>query len=266
MNKISTLIVEDEAPARQYVRQILQQRFPNEIEIVGEAADLTTARKKIKSCQPELVLMDIQLPPFTAFDLLQDLRHINFRIVFITAYEEYALRAIRFHAIDYVLKPLTPEPLVRGIRRAIESWEMQDAAEKYKNLKKYNENPGSLDNIVAIPRPYLIPTRVKVKHIVYCKAKHYQCLVFLSNGDIITSSKPLRHFKDILADYHFAEVSRSYMVHLTYVKRFEQPPTDRIWLTYKEQELRLARSKKKDFWRDYLKYWDSGAEGYRKKR
>ncbi len=115
MNSIRTLLVEDEYLARQELRYLLREAHP-EVEIVGEAADATTARQLIAELRPDLLLLDISLPGETGFELLEGLDQVPL-VVFVTAYDQYATRAFQVSALDYVLKPVHPERLAQALAR-----------------------------------------------------------------------------------------------------------------------------------------------------
>jgi len=114
---LRVLIIDDESPVRAALRGLLDKTCP-QVKIVGEATSVASGIRAIREKSPDLVLLDIKMDDGTGFDLLKRFENINFKIIFVTAYEEYAIKAFEFSAIDYILKPVNPEKLVEAVKRA----------------------------------------------------------------------------------------------------------------------------------------------------
>src|SRR5437773_12345205 len=109
-------VVDDEFQSRRFLTKMLQEYFP-EVSIVGEASNVEEALNGIKQYEPDIVFLDIQMKGETGFDLLKRLPEINFALIFVTAFDQYAIKAFRFNAIDYLLKPIVTEELIEAVRK-----------------------------------------------------------------------------------------------------------------------------------------------------
>jgi two-component system LytT family response regulator len=212
---IRTLIVDDEKNNRQLLNDLLTQHFPN-IEIVGEADGVQSGLREIRQQSPDLVLLDIRMEDGDAFDLLEQIGNIHFRIIFITAFEEYALKAIKFSALDYLLKPISLEELGLALEKA-ENQVVQDlqlqVSELYRNML-----PKIKKRIVlrTAEKLHLIP----VDEIVRCEAERNYSMFFLKDGKKIIVSSPMKDFEDILSEQGFFRLHKSHMVNLSFVNSY----------------------------------------------
>ncbi len=212
---IQTLIIDDEKNNRQLISDLLKQHFPN-VEVIGEADGVVSGIEAIKQLSPELVLLDIRMEDGDAFDLLNQLGNIDFKIIFITAYEEYALKAIKFSALDYLLKPV----ILKELKHAIEKAEKQLIADLQLQLTELTNNlkPNKKKRIVlhSAEKLQLIP----VQEIIRCEAERNYCMFFLENGKKIMVSSPMKDFVDILSEQGFFRLHKSHLVNLSYVDSY----------------------------------------------
>ena len=121
---IKALIIDDESYSREVIRTIVEEYCPN-VQIVGEADNAETAYKMISTLQPNLLFLDIQMQPETGLDLLKKFDKYNFEVIFITAWNKYAIEAIKFHALDYLLKPIDIDDLINSVNKAAEKHNMK---------------------------------------------------------------------------------------------------------------------------------------------
>ena len=212
---IRTLIIDDEKNNRQLIADLLKEHFPN-IAVIGEADGVESGIKAIRQFSPELVLLDIRMEDGDAFDLLNQIGNINFKIIFITAYEEYALKAIKFSALDYLLKPVILEEL----KKAVEKVEKQLITDLQLQLSELSNNlkPNKKKRIVlhSAEKLQLIP----VQDIIRCEAERNYCMFFLKNGKNIMVSSPMKDFVDILSEQGFFRLHKSHLVNLSYVTSY----------------------------------------------
>ena len=223
---IRTLIVDDEANNRRNLRELLENHFPN-MEVVGDADGVVTGLEAIiKNC-PELVLLDIRLKDGDAFDLLNELGQITFKIIFITAYEEYALKAIKFSALDYLLKPVRLEDL----REAIAKAESQILKELNLQLAELSNNlkPSQSKRIVlrTADKLHFIP----VTEIMRCEADRNYTTFFLAEGRKIVVSGTMREYEDILSEQGFYRLHKSHIVNLSFIQSYEKADGGTVILT-----------------------------------
>ncbi len=145
MTKIKALIVDDEELARKNLAYLLKGYCPD-VELIGEAEDITNAKKILNDSPVDLVLLDIEIPNGSGFDLLESINgSLNFQVVFVTAYHEYALRAFKYSAVDYILKPINPEELKQAIAK-INPGSVTQSKEQLENLMENLHSKGEVMN------------------------------------------------------------------------------------------------------------------------
>ncbi len=223
---IRTLIIDDEKNNRQLISDLLQKHFPN-VSLIGEADGVKSGLESIRQLSPDLVLLDIRMEDGDAFDLLNRIGYINFKIIFITAYEEYALKAIKFSALDYLLKPVVlPE-----LQLAIEKAEKQILKDLNLQLAELSNNiqPNQKKRIVlrTAEKLHLIP----VREIIRCEAERNYSMFFLENGKKIIVSGPMKDFEDILCEQGFFRLHKSHLVNLSFVDSYVKSEGGHVLLT-----------------------------------
>ncbi|NVK62998.1 MAG: response regulator transcription factor [Flavobacteriales bacterium] len=240
---MKVLVVDDEFNSRRIVRKLLGDQFP-ELTFLNDASDIEEAIVIIKEDQPDLVLLDIQINTSTGFDLLDKIEDRNFELVFITAYDHYALKAFDVGAVNYVLKPIDRKKLFSTIEKIIE---------QISSKKKSNENDGSYEPLDKLILPYGETSKViAVADIVYVKAAGAYSEVFLGNskGKMVVV-KPLNFFEGKLESHpHFFRVHKSYLVNLSLVTSISG---DRSSLTLQDDTLIPVARLRKDELKEKLK-------------
>lgn len=213
---LRTVIIDDEALARDTIRNILGLSR-EEIKIVGEAADVTTAYQLICREKPELVLLDINLPDGTGFDLLKKFHKIFFSIIFITAHEEYAITAFKYSAVDYIMKPVHAGELLNGISRAVEAIHEEETGIRLRAL---------LSNIESLKKLVLRTAEsihiVNVKDILRCESDVNYTLFFLANKEKLLVSKTLKEYAKLLEGNGFFRPHQSHLVNIAHILRFDK--------------------------------------------
>lgn len=219
MNKLRILVIDDEAPVRELICGIINHYVP-QVEICGTADGVKTGVEAIERYNPDLVLLDVNLIDGTGFDILKKIEDIRFSIIFVTAYEQYALRAFRFSAIDYIMKPVNIDELTAAIQKAAERNEREKMSYQLKNL---------LDNINSKPEEKKIVLKdqksiyiVKVSDIIRCEADHNYTTFHLMNGKQVLVSKTLKEYEDVLSDYAFIRSHQSHLVNINHMVSFEK--------------------------------------------
>ncbi len=238
---LRTLIIDDESNIRYMIRDILNEYCDN-AEVVGQASGVKEGLDKIKALHPDLVLLDIKMDDGTGFDLLEALDDIGFRVIFITAFQEFALQAIKFSAFDYILKPVDPEELVGAVTRAAND----HAANQELQLSHLKE---SLRNNHQSEKKILLKTAdsihlMKLSDIIYCMADGGYTHFYGNNGHVVVVSNPLSIYDPLLSDYGFFRVHKSYLVNLDKVIRFDREEGGYVILE-DEHKIGVA-SRKKD--------------------
>ena len=216
---INVLIIDDEENARKLISSILTKHCKN-VNICGEAADVGAALTKIIELKPELVFLDIQLKDGTAFDVLKKIQKIDFKIVFVTAYQEFALEAFRFSALDYVLKPFNPSLILIAVEKAEEKLNLEEIKLKVESLQ-YNFSSGKEEKKIILKTSdsiYLL----NVKEIIRCESEGSYTTFFTTDGRKLLVSKGIKEYEDMLTVFGFFRVHQSHLINLSCFKEYNR--------------------------------------------
>ena len=217
-NMLKTVIIDDDYVSRMVLREMLE-KFLDNIEILGEAGTVAEGVKLIEDTDPELVLLDISMPDGTGFDLLDKLKTINFKLIFITAYSEYAVKAFKYSAFDYIVKPLNVDELTKAILR-IPQIKRVDNKVRVKTLKENLLAPEeSAVKTVALPEINGFAI-VNVEDIVRCEGKRNYTRIILKSAPEKVVSRTLLEFEHLLAPLGFVRIHRSHLVNIMNVVRY----------------------------------------------
>lgn len=214
--EINAIIIDDEVRARVSLQLLLEEYCPN-IKILEQCETLAEGIKAINKFKPNIVFLDIEMPAHSGLELFDffNEEEIDSSVIFTTAYSQYAIKAFKFSAIDYLLKPIHPEELVEAVKRFEKT--------KSQNIKILKEN---LDqnklNKIAVPTGNSI-LFLETDQILYVKGEGSYCEIVLSNGEKIICSRYLKNFEDILSNYsNFLRVQKSYIANLNYVSVYNK--------------------------------------------
>jgi two-component system LytT family response regulator len=216
---LRTVIIEDEDQKRLALRQMLAEIRPD-VEILDEAADIKTGKAIIEKNSPDLVFLDIALPDGTGFDLLESFPLINFKVIFITAYQEYAVKAFKFSAVDYLLKPVSAEELLNAIEK-VEHILTAEYSLKLNTLLNNHRSTNKNDKRIILKTMDKIHV-VRIKEIVRCQSDGSYCHFFLFDESRITVSKPLKEYDNLLTESGFFRVHKSHLINLQLINRFDK--------------------------------------------
>ncbi len=244
MNKILALIVDDEKGSRQLLRKTIEKNL-TDIEIVGEADNADEALKMITNLHPDLVFLDIEMPGKTGLDLLQELQgNIDFGIIFTTAYDHYAIEAIRYSAHDYLLKPVNKEDLIKSVNRFLQNKNKEKLSREKINTLISNMSMDARKKI-AIPdqEGYIF---VYLDEIIKLVSDGSYTHIYLTNHSKIVSSRPLGEYEGLLNPDVFMRVHRSYIINLDHVKRYVKGDEGYVILT-DDSQVEISRRKKIEF-------------------
>ena len=243
---ITVLIVDDEKAVRSALQEILNFTFPF-VNIVGEAASIPEAVRKIHTLHPQLVFLDIEMPGYSGLQLLDFFNpaEIDFDIVFVTAFNEYAIQAFKISAFDYLLKPVNTEDLKKTLQRYLGKQHRQQLIERVKLLKDSLSDEQSPTQIAVSSLQGI--DFIQLSNIIVLEASGTYTTLVLAEGDVIVSSKPLGEFEELLKrNTNFFRVHRSHLINLHHVKRLSSKEADIILLS-KGIETPLSRYRKKEF-------------------
>ncbi len=215
---IRAIIIDDEKKARKNLFNLLQEYCTN-VEVVSDASNITDGVKAIKALHPDLLFLDVKMHKETGFDLLDKFPEINFEIIFVTAHDKYAIKAFKFCALDYIMKPINIEELQEAVNKVKSQSDGKYSKLNYQVLKDNLSQKGIGKKKIAIPTSegvFFVP----INEILRCEADGSYCHVFLTNGKSITVSKILKEFDELLSEYNFLRIHQSHLVNLEYVKKY----------------------------------------------
>lgn len=241
-NPIRILLVDDEAPCRDALRIFLRTGYP-EASIVGEASSLAEATERVLGLAPDLILLDMDLGDGTGFDLLDHFPQPNFKVIFTTAHDDFALRAFRYSAVDYLLKPVDPEELITAVRKATllgESLEYQQQL----NQLRHNTSTRLFDRITLNTGDGLL--FIGTAEITRLEAQGNYSFVFLENGERHLAAQSLAGFEEMLPAPPFFRAHQSHMVNTRFVRKLTKEDGDCLLMADKST-IPLARRRKEAF-------------------
>jgi two-component system LytT family response regulator len=226
---MKVLIVDDEASNLENLQQLLQSYAPD-VEVCALAETVDEGLKAITLHRPELVFLDIQLHNQSGFDLLKQLGEINFELIFVTAYDQYGIQAVKFAALDYLLKPIDIDELTTAISKAHKAISQRKKNERLGYLLEYLK-----DDNKAIPRialPLFGETRyVNINEIMRCEADNTYTRFILNSGEQILVSKTLKEYAGMLLNYGFLRSHQSHLVNAAFIKSWLKEDGGSLLLT-----------------------------------
>jgi two-component system LytT family response regulator len=211
------ILVDDEVSCTDVLRWQLET-YCEEIEILAECHSPTDAIQKIQALKPELVFLDIEMPGMNAFELLEKLKPLSFEVIFVTAYNQFAVQAFRENAVDYLLKPTEKSDLVAAVKKVTEKKNEAGNAKIDTLISMFREQM-SMGKKIALPTGDGI-SFINVDMIVRCESDSNYTYVFLSNGEKVVITKTLKQIEEALAEYPFYRVHQSHLVNLNHIVKF----------------------------------------------
>jgi len=213
---MKAILIDDMPQALQVLRADIEDIAP-EIEIIGTADSVVSGAKLLMKEQPDLLFLDIQLGDGTGFDILEILPDINFKIIFTTASDEYALRAFRFAAVDYLLKPIDLDELKSAIQRA--QSQLETTSERLDVLKETFRKPDELPNRMCLHTQEKIEV-VDIQDVVRCESSDNYTIFYFENGQKLMVTRTLKNFEKQLEKHQFFRSHQSHLVNLKYLQSF----------------------------------------------
>jgi len=213
---LRTVIIEDEEQAVVALTQELKVNCP-QVVVCGTASNIDDAYKLVTKVKPELIFLDIQLKNGNGFDLLTKLGAYNFKVIFITAYSQYALKAIKISALDYLLKPIDSEELINAVEKASHN-SSEDSQKQLQNFIQ-NQKLNPLRRKLALPGSKGI-FLYEIDTIIRIQAEGNYTTLFLKDGKKTTVAKTLREFEDILEGHAFLRIHHSHIINLNHLESY----------------------------------------------
>ena len=211
---IQAVVIDDEQNGRNTLIGLLNTHCP-EIEVIGQANSVSKGIEVVNELQPHLIFLDIEMPDGTGFDLLSQLKSAELAVIFVTAYDKYAVQAFQFSAIDYILKPINPALLKASVQKAMKAKSVDELKVKIDALL------GNTEKLEKIVLPTAEGTYiVKLENIIRCLADNNYTIFYLTDGSNITVSKTLKEYTETLENQNFFRTHQSHLINLEYVERF----------------------------------------------
>ena len=241
---LRAIIVEDEKHSRETLKNLLREFCVN-VEVVGLASNVEEAVHLIKTEQPDVVFLDIELQTGTGFDVLEQVSNINFEVIFTTAFEQYAIKAVKFSSLDYLLKPIDLDELQTAVEKA----------QSQKNQIVYKKQLETLMLNLKQQKPKLnkicLATGegfefIEITDILYCKAEGSYTAFILKNSDKLLVSKNLKEYENLLLEQDFMSVHNSFLINLKEVKKYIKSDGGYIIMNNNDN-VSISRSKKDGF-------------------
>lgn len=214
---LKTIIIDDEPDSIKLLQLQLAQHCP-EIEIAGTFTSSVKALSVIEKLEPDLVFLDIEMPVMNGFELLEKILHLPFSVIFITAFNQYALKAFRFNAVDYLVKPVDANDLVEAVAKAAKR--VKPTATQLSLLQK--QLRGEPATRIAIPGQQGGISFIDLNDIIYSEASNNYSKIILTDGNRFLISKTLKDVQEVLEEEHFLRVHRQYIINLNHVKQFNR--------------------------------------------
>lgn len=214
---VRVVIIDDEKASRDTLKGLLGRYCPN-VEVIGQGDGVASGIEVIRQTNPDVVFLDVQMPDGSGFRLLEEIGEIKFDVIFTTAYDQYAIKAIKYSALDYLLKPIVPDDLVNAVKKA----------EQKKNLGQMNDSIRTLlENLHQKnePRKIVLSTAekmhiVEIDDILRCESDDYYTKFFFTDGKTLLISKTLKENEELLGDKYFLRPHKSHLVNIKYIKGF----------------------------------------------
>ena len=212
------LIIDDNPLLREILSDLIEDNH-SELELVGTAANGTEAVQLIQLRQPDLVFLDVEMPDMTGFEVLQRLENIDFQVIFVTAHQHYAINAIRFNALDYLVKPVDPTELKQAVKR----FHLRKSNKQKEQIKLALVN---LQQEEPQQQRLFIPSQeggeyLQLANILFLEGNRNYTIIHRTNGRRIIAAKTLAYFEDILSDKAFFRIHRSFLLNRSQLKGWE---------------------------------------------
>lgn len=233
---MKTIIIEDESYIRKGLIALIET-LDMGLHIIGECGTVNEAVTVVNACQPDLVFLDIHLPDGDAFDFLEETQVLNFKVIFITAYDQYALKALKQGAVDYILKPVDIEELEEAVDKAISSITESNRDQ----IRKVQTQLNSDKLVISLQEGYQV---IRFSELKYCQSDKGYTTFYLADGKSYLASKPLKHFEAQLPDSQFVRIHQSCIVNMEFVERYDKSG---MVILKNLEEIPVSTRKREDF-------------------
>ena len=239
---INAVIIDDEKNNIDNLKGLLLKHC-HEVKVVAEAMNAGEGVKMISQYQPELILLDIQMPGKNGFEMLQSLPNRDFEIIFVTAFDQYGIQAIKFSAIDYLLKPVNIDELKTAGGKVVEKKKKESENLRLENLLQYLQNQQQKTQHRLALATVKETRFVNTDEIIRCESSNAYTSFYLTGGEKIVVSKPIFEYEELLKDYGFIRCHQSHLVNKSKVKSWIRKQGDHL-LMEDNSQIPVSRNKK----------------------
>jgi two-component system, LytTR family, response regulator len=241
---VKAIIIEDEKKSSDALEYLLKKSHP-EISMIGSASNVKEAVEAVRSTRPDLIFLDVMMPDGSGFDVLEKLRDMKFDIIFTTASEKFAVKAIKYSALDYLLKPIDAEELRAAVQKVVErksnTSSEQNLASLLENIKKSDEQYSK----ITLPTGNAYEV-VMVKDIIRCEANDNYTNIYMAGGKKFLVSGTLKHYEELLPEKDFVRVHHSHLINMGHMLRFLKEDGGYAVMS-DGSKVEISRRKKEDF-------------------
>jgi len=227
---IRAIIVDDEQHCINRLAGLLAAHCKQTVEVAGAFINVNEALTGIGIINPDLVFLDIQLNESTGFDLLSQLPQINFEVIFTTAYDNYAIKAFKFSALDYLLKPIDTEDLLQAINKFQKIQQQHEVTEKFNTLFHNLKNQAGASKKITVATSKGLEFLL-ISDIIRCEADVNYTTIYLKNKQQLMVAKTLKDFDELLSDHQFFRIHNSHLINLDYIKSYHKGKGGYVTLT-----------------------------------
>jgi two-component system LytT family response regulator len=217
MQTIKAILVDDELNSLQNLQLKIQEYCPS-IRVVAQTQRPEEAITLIQQHKPDVIFLDIEMPRMSGFKMLEEIPDIDFEIIFITAYNHYAINAIRISAFDYLVKPVSITDLQHTVERLVH-FAGKKSAERAEILKKHLAYPKTQEDQIAIPTNEGLEF-IQIKQIIRIESSSNYSKLVLQNGRVLVVTRQLKDFEELLGDYRFYRIHHSHLINLNYIAKY----------------------------------------------
>lgn len=241
-NRLRAIIVDDEKNARLTLQRILNMYCP-EVEIIAEAADIVTAAKLLGQLSPDILFLDIRIGQYTGFDLLEMLPNKDFHLIFVTAYDEYALQAFEFSALDYLLKPIDPDRLIEVVERCKLGKNREQLSDRLKNVEEQWQQQDPAVMVVNNDQGYHFIT---IRDLIRLSSDKGVTTFYLHQQPDVVVARNLAEFARILPEQLFFRCHQSHLINMNWISSYLFQDGGKI-IMRDQATIPLARARKDSF-------------------
>jgi len=244
MREYTAILIDDESNSRNALLQKLKTNCPG-ISIVAECENGEQGIAAIEKQKPDIVFLDVEMPRMNGFVMLQQLKRRNFELIFTTAYDQYAIQAIRFSALDYLVKPIEVKALKEAVDKVRERRQSEIPNQRIETLLYNLVNEKNQSNRIAIPSQDAIQF-VQLEDIVYLEAESNYTSIHLQDAARIFVAKTLKEFEDLLPTTHFVRIHHSYIININHMRKYLKGDGGQVLMS-NGVTIDVSRRKKEEF-------------------